>query len=300
MSDANVLGQRTRKVNIDYGLADRLNREVAEEKRKAELERIKNGKKTAEEPVKVEPKVSDIDSGFITLENIACMDASGEVIEKYTQLQVRKDIERDSGNKDIKTNQISFTPYNAAVHFENQGLFLPSFALTCNIIAALYANKSNAEIAKVLNQYKDKGNGTGWHAQNTLVNWGAKQIIHYPSKSDYTSTGGAADINKQRPRNLLSFNNKRFKDITLDEALNDSNYKDFLQNLTGLQNPEVLVDIGKYFGMAETRTWVSSDKDTKVAWLGCRNIYFNLYTNNSLAHYIAARGVRSVSKGDSQ
>ena len=57
MSDSNVLGQRTRPTNIDYGLADRINAEVAEEKRKAELETRRKPKPCPEDSPVIRPAV---------------------------------------------------------------------------------------------------------------------------------------------------------------------------------------------------------------------------------------------------
>ncbi|MBN2459756.1 hypothetical protein JXB28_05720 [Candidatus Woesearchaeota archaeon] len=48
MSDANVLGQRTRPTNIDRGLAERLNAEVAEEERQKKLEQIRGKAKVGQ------------------------------------------------------------------------------------------------------------------------------------------------------------------------------------------------------------------------------------------------------------
>ena len=63
-------------------------------------------------------------------------------------------------------------------------------------------------------QYKDKGDGYGWHAQNTVVDWGSDMIIHYPSKN---SQGG--NINTTRPTKELTFKRKNIKDMALEEAL---------------------------------------------------------------------------------
>ncbi|MBN1793234.1 hypothetical protein JW826_06135, partial [Candidatus Woesearchaeota archaeon] len=205
---------------------------------------------------------------FLKLENVKCTDSKGKVFEHYDALFVRKDIERDSNNPDNKTNQVNFTPYNATAHFESKGLFLPSFALSCNILAALYANKSDPEVAQVLMQYKNKGNGTGYHAQNTMVDWGAKKIIHYPNKDDYTSAGGNQVINSQKVRTPLAFDNSGFSNATLEAALRNPNYREFIQNLSGMQNPDLLVEIGVHF-VKPAYSWISSSNEKRAAWLGC-------------------------------
>ena len=124
---------------------------------------------------------------------------------------MRKDIERD-----VNQNQISHTPYDWIIHLENKGLFLPSFALSCNILAALYSKRNGTEINKVLLQYKDKGNGNGWHAQNTIVDWGANKIIHYPTKN----TNGDS-INPGRDTKEFPFTRKGIRDVALEEALKE-------------------------------------------------------------------------------
>jgi hypothetical protein len=240
-----------------------------------------------------ETKILNLDD-FLKLENVNCIDSKGKVFEHYDALFVRKDIERDSNNSDNKTNQVNFTPYNATVHFESKGLFLPSFALSCNILVALYANRSNADVAKVLSQYKDKGNGTGWHAQNTMVDWGTKRIIHYPIKGDYTSAGGSQDINLQKVRTTLAFDNSGFSNSTLEGALRNQNYREFIQNLSGMQNPDLLVEIGVHF-VKPAYSWISSSNETRVAWLGCDANNFYLDTFNNLDIINAARGVSLVS-----
>src|SRR3989344_9417676 len=121
------------------------------------IERLPRPKKT--EPKKTEPKnpeppsrISFSEGDFLTLEDLSCVDADGNVFESYERLDVRKDIFRADGK------QVSRTPYAHAVHWEEMGLFLPSFALTCNIVARLYEGKTDAHVEKVLQQYKDKGN----------------------------------------------------------------------------------------------------------------------------------------------
>jgi len=250
----------------------------------------------ASEPAAV-PSVGTIantTSGFITLEKIVVVDANGNVIEKYDKLNVQKDIERNSNNPDNQTNQRCFTPYAAAVHLERKGLFLPSFALSCNILAVLYANRNDADVQKVLMQYKDYGPGHGWHAQNTLVNWSAKQVIHYPNKADYTSDGGTTDINTQKTRKSLNFDRLGFVNTTLEEALKKINYRKFMQDLTGLAHPEILVEIGSYFGTA--KSWISTIGGRRMAWLGCLSD-FCLDTGYFLVNSGVARGVRLAAAG---
>ena len=249
-----------------------------------------NGKKPAEDAAPTgTPTVITSAADFLLLENITCVDSNNNPFEKYDKLQVRKDIFRNGQN-----GQLNFTPYNAAVHCEQNGLFLPSFALTCNIVAALYQNKNNsAEAKKLLDMYKDKGDGNGWHAQNTVINWGTQEIIHYPRDADFPVHGGKSNINKSQPQLKLLFNRTGFKDTTLVDGLQIPNFKRYVQNLTGLQNPSILDGIGSYFGRT-THLWVSSTTKTRAAWFGCSSDYLDLGGDDSLDGSDAARGVKQA------
>ncbi len=232
----------------------------------------------------------------IVLEDIACFDADGNIFENYQKLAVQKDIFRNPQGR-----QIILTPYLGAVHCEKNGLFLPSFALSCAIVARLYQTAVrkeptgyttlDAEVEKVLYQYKDKGNGTGWHTQNTVINWGAQQIIHYPQDGDFPVHGGNNNINQSQLQKKLAFDRTGFSDNTLVDALQKPNFNKYLRNLTGLKSPSILVDISAYFGKT-ARVWISSSNDTRAAWFGCYSNNLNLNGNSNLDNNSAGRGVR--------
>jgi len=174
-------------------------------------------------------------------------------------------------------------------------LFLPSFALTCNIVARLYEGKSDAHVEKVLQQYKDKGNGFGWHAQNTIIAYGSSEIIHYPSASDFS---GVTAVNASQSRVVLPFVKDSLEDALLKDALRDASSRRFLQQLTGLHEPEILIEIGKYFGKP-AKVWFAWNgkagkgfKEKRAAWFGCIDASFNLDAVNFLGSVNAARGVR--------
>jgi hypothetical protein len=213
---------------------------------------------------------------YIILENIICTDSNDKPFETYPQLFVRKDIERDD-----KQKHINHTPFDWIPYFEGKGLFLPSFALSCNILEALYNKRSDPEFNKVLLQYKDKGNGYSWHAQNTIIDWGNNRIIHYPP------------MNTARQSREFTFTRKGIRDMSLEKALRNEDFKAYIQNLTGLSTPETLVEIGKYFGRTAC-VWTSSGKDVRAAWLGCYGgNFFLLSTFSSIYYGNAARGVRA-------
>jgi len=245
-------------------------------------------KATAKEPSQSPVKVFSKDD-YLVLEDLVCTDAEGNVFERYDNLYVRKDVERNNAN------QVDFTPYQAIVHFESQNHFLPSFALSCNILATLYADKTNLESNAVLMQYKDKGNGYGWQAQNTVVKWnkGKGEVIHYPYDSDFPNNGGSDNIN-QGKRHSLDFKVKGFKTENLEAALKNKHFNTYIKNLTGLPNPEILVEIGDYFSKP-AKVWlpinIGNVATTRASWLGCYGNGFYLYTSGILSNSDAARGV---------
>ncbi|MFA5887620.1 MAG: hypothetical protein WC852_02830 [Candidatus Nanoarchaeia archaeon] len=233
-------------------------------------------------------------SDYLLLKDVCCTDVDGNVFESYDELFVNKNLEKNQNGE-----LLFFTPYNGAAHFEKQagGLFLPSFALSCNILAALWQNKGNPECERILLMYKNKGNGNGWHCQNTVVDYAGEKIIHYPFDSDFPNDGGVAGINSGRKRIVLPFQNKSaLKDEPLEQALQHAASLYFIRQFTGLKNPEALVEIGKYLGK-EAKVWFPDNaakcKNTRAAWLGCGNYDFDLCANNSLDDSNAARGVRS-------
>ena len=249
-------------------------------------------KKIPVEPIEQKnPIISD--GEYITLENMACVDADGNVFESYERLDVARDIFR-SGNA-----QVSRTPYTHAVHCKEMGLFLPSFALTCNIVARLYEERNDPEIERVLQQYKDKGNGFGWHAQNTIIDFGSSKVIHYPSASDFS---GVTAVNASQSRVVLPFVKDSLEDALLKDALRDASSRRFLQQLTGLHEPEILIEIGKYFGKP-AKVWFpwngkarKSFKETRAVWFGCDNTSFFLVMYDDLIDASAARGVRRAER----
>jgi len=253
--------------------------------------------------------IANIANDFITLENVVCIGSDGKSFERYDKIDIATDVERQSDKK-----HISFTPYQAITHFESQGngLFLPSFALSCNILTALYGKavrkEANGEyttldvhLKRVLDQYINHGVGYGWQAQNTLVNWKTREIIHYPKDADFPNKGGTSNINSKSASLRKRFNPIEFGDMTLEKALKEPEFKKYLIDLTGLAFPEQLVEIGKYYTKVagsdkEAVVWVpinpSQADYTAAAWLGCDVGSFTLFTYFNLDDIGAARGVR--------
>lgn len=237
--------------------------------------------------------ITSNDLEFLVLEDISCVDADGTVFEQYDRLEVAKDVFRD--NKGVHMN---FTPHAGAVYSEERGLFLPSFALTCNILAALYAGMADVDFARVLQQYIDTDCGCGWHAQNTLVAYGTEEVVHYPTATDFGEQGA---VNLGQRRTPLGFDKTTLQNALLKDALRAPASLRFVRQLTGLEDPRVLVEIGKYFEKPARLwfPWSSQDGSTyhekRAAWVGCNYDNLDLNCDYSLYNYVVARGVRRAS-----
>ena len=278
-------------LNVDNQFsAEKLEANLEELRRDVELMKQKEAGRVAKEeaaPSPKSPQVSVQDAGdFLKLENIVCTGADGKPFEQYDELYIAKDIFREQ-NGWIK----SFTPYQAIAHSEQHGLFLPSFALSCNILVALFNQRNNNhEVAKVLQQYNNYGSYCRWHAQNTIVDWGKQEIIHYPEDADFPSYGGTKKVNKGE-RNPLGFQRKKLKDCSLEEALQQGReFQTYLKNLTGLSDPAQLIPLGDAW-KKPAYVWVSSLHEVRAAWLGCMSSFY-LSVDYFLGDIYEARGVR--------
>ncbi len=311
MTPTQIIGDRNRKSNYNPDLARQVNEEAEEEERKRRMEELKRGKaglppvpEPAVPPVSPPPNPTIVSAAgdYLKLENIVCTDADGKVFESYPELYVAKDIFRNP-----KKEQLNFTPYNAVVHCEQNGLFLPSFALSCNIVAALFRKAVqkqadgtysviDAELKTVLDQYKGHGSDYGYHAQNTIINFGAEEVIHYPTAAEFSQAGA---VNAALSHHAGKFAKATLQDSLLEEALRDSASVRYVKQLTGLSDPNLLVEIGNYFGRSAKLWFPWSGKDgskytdKRAAWFGCGNAgSFDLDAGGSLSYDNAARGVR--------
>ena len=252
----------------------------------------------------------------LILRDLRCVDADGTVFEQYPELHLARDVVRNG------TSHRSFTPYQAISYFEQQqpaGLFLPSVALSCNIVAALFtlavekqadgSYKTKDATAKLLlDHYKDHGAGYGWHAQNSVIDYGRRMIIHYPCDADFPVHGGTTNINASRQRIGLPFEkikrkgplarDELLRTITLEDGLKQGLVTPFVRQYTGLVDPSIMVEIGQYF-QRPTKVWFPTNPanaedctETRAAWLGCGTFDFNLSANYNLNYFNAARGVR--------
>ena len=233
---------------------------------------------------------------YIKLENISCVDADSNEFERYGELYIKKEVEKDAAGQLLKV-----TPYAAIHHCEQFG-FLPSAALMANIHVAIYRaavehqpdgtyRTKNAELEQMLQKLKNRGDNIGGHWVNTLVDWRALKIIHYPQDADFLSHGDTAGINGSHPQKVFSFDKNSFADMKLADALKIPNYKRYLQNYSGLPDPAILLEVAHYY-QETARSWVSTSQEVRAAWLGCYQVNFYLYANDNLNDTNAARGVR--------
>lgn len=243
------------------------------------------------------PQVHDYDEKHLLVEGVSSVDADGKVVGSYDRLLVMKDVFRDKDG-----NIQFFTPYQAIKRCEQEGYFLPPTNLTVPLAAALFQHRSIPEANKVLLQYKDKGNGNGWHAQNSVIDCKNQKMIHYPKNTDFSVHGGTDTIN-QSARIALPFSrvekkwlakNKQLESTTLEKGLQNPLTAKFAKQVTGLVDPSIVVEIGNYF-QKPAYLWISSSTETWAAWFGCGSDNLSLDGGNNLDSDSAARGVRLVS-----
>ncbi|MBU2637917.1 MAG: hypothetical protein KJ955_03015, partial [Nanoarchaeota archaeon] len=245
----------------------------------------------ARHPVNAKPAVLEVTADSILLENFGFTDADGNIVEHYGRLRINTDVEKDD-----KGQILFFTAYNGEKHLEQKGMMNMSLALHCNFLGYLLQNKDNAELMRVLDKYRDKGNGNGGHRANTIFAYGAEKIIHNPYDADFPSHGGNSNINVGR-RKELSFSKKGLKPMPLEQALKDAAASRFVRQATCMEHPEQLVQIGRDIFKQEAYLWVpngdaSDCNDTRAAWLGCVYGYFYVVADVDLVSDNAVRGVR--------
>lgn len=240
----------------------------------------KSGRKTIERPS------TGSFPHFIELYDLTCVDASGGEFERYGTLYLATDIFRDGRvNPDIRTH------YDHVVSCEQKRWFLPSFALSCAILEALYANRTDPTFNHVLQQYKDWG-----HAQNTIINYTTEEVIHYPRAADFNQVG---TVNAPRFTIQRGFVKTGLEDNLLKDALRDAAYERLVRQLTGRPDPSVLIELGEYFDKPARLTfpWFSGSDPTDEVLptsLGAQGDHFDLCCGDLLGIGIElrARGVR--------
>ena len=224
---------------------------------------------------------------YLVLENLQCFDAEGRITESYPQVFVRKSVEKEGGKILVRT------PSDCVAYCSEHGLILPSFALTFAIVQRLFESKSDPACLEVLMQYKNKGDGNGWHTTNTIVNWKNRRIIHYPRELGHSTLSQVEH----------SFEVKDFGNFKLSQALKNNQFRNYLINLTGLRTPESLLELGNLFKKS-VMAWVPNNPKeanyTSGAWFGCNVNYLYLDCFDVLTDNDGFRGVRFGAAGDTK
>ncbi len=235
-----------------------------------------------------------VDDKELVFENIVCYDAAGAETERYPSLRVMRNAYHGADGK-----MLFFKPYDAIVHAESQGDFNPSSQLTMALIIAAYRGRQNFDINAFLEQYKDKGNGSGYHVLNTVTRWQGEQarLIHYPLISDFPQGNHrTVQINQARQRRAVDFTvDNTFADKLISTVPAQSEFKRFLSTWYGLPDLGIVVEIGNHFS-EPAKAWVLSNPTsanyTSGAWLGCYGGRFDCNSYSYLSSAGAFRGVR--------
>lgn len=237
----------------------------------------------------------DYSKQYLLIKNIRCTDADNRIIEQYDELLVAKEFTFPKSSIKGTTNT-----YDAIKTMEKKGMFLPSLALTCNILAALYENRNNEAADKLLKEYFNRKDDYEFVAQNTVVDWEKNKVIHYP-RDDYFLNGyGGKNVNLNREETVRALNPKGFQNLDLEEAVCISPFfEDYIKNSTGLQNPGILTWISRYYE-SRLSLWVNSmaknDGSIGTTWIdhGTESLNINLF--NYLSVGGIARGVKKPDK----
>jgi len=201
---------------------------------------------------------------WIELNDIECRwgSYSSERFEKYDTLYVAKDVMREKESREIYKANTSDA--NKILNMSSP-TFLPSFALTCNILVRLYELKEHRSAWEILKQYDQietkHGKDYGIHAQNTVVDFKNTKIIHYPHATD----DGHKPVE-------FDFSYWPMKDQTLDEILasHHGSVNMFVRMLTGLREPAQLIPISHYLRKRAKLDFPSDRKKIKSGKSDCR------------------------------
>ncbi len=248
---------------------------------------------------------------FLIFENVSCTRADGEVYEHYDRIPVALDV--DGGGDGRRGLVRSYLPYTAIADLENENSFLPSLALTFNILDQAYKKKKDPRMRHLLMQYNNNGGyyhgQCGAHIQNTLISFKQREIIHYPYNTDFPSYGGDQPINTSRQQQRIPFTmedwglSEFWGTIPLRKAVQRESLAHFLKNVTGLQDLSLLMKLGKYLGHETILVAHENNNTTVPALFGFyhgsfgllleRELEFNLRANPSpYLECTAARRVR--------
>jgi len=195
---------------------------------------VEEAMQRAQDYVKPEVPKTEIPSDyFVSLKNINCYDHVGGIFQDCEELLVTREfLELDTRGR------TQFSLYDAIKTTEDANCFLPSFALTCNILVDMHVRGENWFVE----QYEEH------HpcAQNTLIDWAAGEIKHYPAVIQKDK----GTVNAYVGSSLHDFDETEEwnREFQVADALNESIFVNFFKNLTGLNAPEQLVNLSRVFG----------------------------------------------------
>jgi len=185
----------------------------------------------------------------VVLENVSCIDAKMQIIEKYKRVSFEKEIiaVKNSANENLSNVNTSLQKKNA---------FIPSIALTCNLLAALYEYRENPFSRQMILEYiRPKEQGV-WFKTSSTVNWKEQKMKYYDSRESKFFESKNVEC-----KNSISDSKNAFQNISLyrsGEVLLETLLKEnesFVKNLTGLRNPEILCKLAKNY-KKEMKIWL--------------------------------------------
>ncbi len=283
-------------------------REVRERKEAGETEQGTKEKKAAEAAIvphlsqAAKPSIEIFNARYLCLRNICCVDADGQEFEHYDELYVRRGVDINRRNEPL-----TFSTYNAIAVCEQRKEFLPSLALHCNILAALYLamkqetnQHKNFDLRCELDYYGRTG--YGGYATNTIIDQPKQRIIHYPRDEDFGFHGGLDEVNKSIKRVALPFDDSTLQDADVTKRLSGLSSHSFVRNLTGLCDPNILEEIAAHFRLqpaiisVPTRAQPFGCKEQRAAILEIGH-YFHLNTKQGCdsTSMVRSAKVRSAS-----
>jgi hypothetical protein len=167
---------------------------------------------------------------FIVLKDISCVDSDGDEFERYDLLPVSKKLECDKDGRFVTVDLREAS---------KEGYNIPSLALTCNIMLALYENLDKDEsIAEILQQYVD-------HPHITRTSYCNNVAVHNPIIADRVGSELKRD-----PRRFAFGYSLGACDGDFGKLLEDGHNKKWrteaLRNFTGVSDLSRLVELSDY------------------------------------------------------
>jgi len=171
----------------------------------------------------------------VMLSAVSCIDADGHVFEEYARIGIPR------------TSTAIGNIFDAASRRHTLGSrFLPSFALTANMIYKLAARKTPA-CEGILKLYK-----TQYHMTNTFIDFKIGYLLHYPEYThfpeQYHNLNNAEKMNQGLKAKALPFNLGSLHSFEVAHLMKVPSFRKFMVQLTGMEWPERFVDVFNDYG----------------------------------------------------